>query len=87
VAEEELQLTDLEAKQVDLEAEEFLTKAVDQVTKEDILHQKVIQVDRTKVAHAVAVAAVVPVKPVDMRQVQEVLQEEMEQHLQSQVLQ
>ena len=67
--------------------EEFLTKEMEQVTKEDILHQKVIQVDRTKVAHAVAVAAVVPVKPVDLRQVHQELQEEMEQHLQSQVLQ
>jgi hypothetical protein len=72
---------------VDLEVEEFLTKEMEQVTKEDILHQKVIQVDRTKVAHAVAVAAVVPVKPVDLRQVHQELQEEMEQHLQSQVLQ
>ena len=49
---------------MDLEAEEFLTKEMDQVIKVDILHQKVILEDLTKVDHVVVQVAEELVKPV-----------------------
>ena len=85
--EEELQVTDLLLKAVALEAEEFSNKVEEKVIKEVILHQKVIQADQTKVALAVAVAAVVLANLEQDRITHQVLQEEMEQHLQSRVLQ